>query len=176
MNLKLKRTPAIYLVGFMGSGKTTIGRRLAEALGWSFADIDDDIEARAGMPIPAIFEGQGEPEFRRLESESLEARVRLAERGTATVIALGGGAFVQQRNAELMAPHGVSVWLDCSLERTKARVAQADHRPLARDPEAFERLFHTRREAYAKADFRVAVDGDDPEPVVREIMALTGLA
>ncbi len=176
MNLKLKRTPAIYLVGFMGSGKTTVGRRLADALGWSFVDVDDDIEARAGMAIPQIFEQQGEPEFRRIEAESLAARVQQAERGQPVVMALGGGAFVQEANAALIGRHGVSIWLDCPLELVKARVAGADHRPLARDPEAFERLYHSRRGAYAKADFRVAVEGDDPEPAVREILNLTGLA
>ncbi len=175
MNLKLKRTPAIYLVGFMGSGKTTVGRSLAETLGWRFVDIDDDIEARAGLPIPRIFEEQGEPEFRRIESESLEARVRAAERGQAMVVALGGGAFVQARNAALIAPHGVSVWLDCPFDQVKARVERQGNRPLARDPEAFERLYHARRPVYAKADFRVTVDGDDPRPAVREILALTGL-
>lgn len=176
MNLKLKRTPAIYLVGFMGSGKTTVGRRLAERLGWTFVDLDDDIEAAAGMAISRIFAERGEPEFRRLESEALETRVRQAERGRPFIIALGGGAFVQPGNAELILPHGLSVWLDCPLERVKARIAGADHRPLARDPEAFSRLYESRRAAYARADLRVEVQSDDATQAVDEILAAAGLA
>lgn len=175
MNLKLKRTPAIYVVGFMGSGKTTVGRKLAGELGWNFVDLDDDIEARAGKAISKIFEEDGEPEFRRIESEALEARVRQAERGRPVVIALGGGAFVQPRNAELIAPHGISVWLDCPLERVKERVAGAGHRPLARDPEAFERLYETRRAAYSRADLRIEIRGDDPSEPTKEIIAAVGL-
>lgn len=175
MNLKLKRTPAIYLVGFMGSGKTTVGQCLAEALGWGFVDIDNDIEATAGKPIPRIFDEDGEPEFRRIEAEALEARVSQAERGRPMVIALGGGAFVQERNAKLIAPHGISVWLDCPWELVSDRVSRAENRPLARDPEAFERLFHSRRAAYSKADIQVRITTDDPAPAVQQIMAAAGL-
>ena len=93
MNLTLKRTPGIYLVGFMASGKTTIGALLAERLGWKFVDMDQDIEARQGDSIAAIFEKSGEQEFRRIETEAIRAHVRDIERGEATVVAMGGGAF-----------------------------------------------------------------------------------
>ncbi len=101
MNLRLKRAPGIYLVGFMGSGKTTIGRLLAARLGWSFADLDEEIEAAERATIAAIFEERGEPEFRRIEAEMLRQHVRSIERGKAAVIALGGGAFAQQQNREI---------------------------------------------------------------------------
>src|SRR5271169_400595 len=93
MILKLKRTPGIYLVGFMASGKTTIGRLLADELGWTFADMDQDIEFEQAASIARIFEARGEEEFRRIEQEALRRRVGEVERGTPMVVALGGGAF-----------------------------------------------------------------------------------
>ena len=81
MILKLKRTPGLYLVGFMGCGKTTVGEMVADELGWSFVDIDEEIEAREQTTIARIFNTRGEPEFRRLESEVLHTSVRLVQRG-----------------------------------------------------------------------------------------------
>src|SRR3984885_5965473 len=93
MILMLKRTPGIFLVGFMGSGKSTVGRALADELGWGFADLDEEIEKREGMPIVRIFDTRGEAEFRRAETAALRERVRAVERGRPCVIALGGGTF-----------------------------------------------------------------------------------
>src|ERR1700680_778109 len=98
MILKLKRTPGIYLVGFMASGKTTIGRLLADELGWSFADLDQDIETEQKVSVGEIFEQRGEDEFRRLEKEAVRRRVGDVERGKPTVVALGGGAFNDEGN------------------------------------------------------------------------------
>jgi shikimate kinase len=175
MNLRLKRTPGLFLVGFMGSGKTTIGRLLAEELGWTFADLDDDIEAREQVEISRIFEERGEAEFRRIESECLEARVQQIRASRPLVVSLGGGAYVQARNRELIAASGVAIWLDCPFERIGQRVAGFTHRPLARDPEAFQQLFAARRTAYAMADYRVPITSDDPTETVREILKLQGL-
>ena len=172
MILKLKRTPGIYLVGFMGSGKTTIGALLASALGWSFVDIDDDIEAAAEMTIPEIFERQGEDVFRQAETQAIRKRVALIERGTPMVVALGGGASARQENFELLENNGVTIWLDCPLEIAKRRVARAENRPLARDAVRFERLYHERREAYGRADFRIEIRDDDAEACVGEILKL----
>jgi shikimate kinase len=172
MNLILKRTPGIYLVGFMGSGKTTVGRLLAERLGWKFADLDDDIEAANGMTIPAIFDTLGEGRFRELEFEALRRRVRSVCCGQATVVSLGGGAFAQPRTAGLLAGSGVSLWLDCPFERLEARVALAANRPLARDPERFRQLFDERRASYSQANYRVPIDNDDPAEAVATILAL----
>ena len=120
MILKLKNTPGIYLVGFMGSGKTTIGRLLAERLGWHFADLDDEIEAQQGSSIAEIFDLRGEEEFRRIETGVVRAQVRTIERGRPTVVALGGGTFAQQANFDLLENNGVSIWLDCPLETVSA--------------------------------------------------------
>jgi shikimate kinase len=172
MNLKLKRTPGIYLVGFMGSGKSTIGRLLAERLGWHFADIDEEIEAAEGMPIGEIFDARGEAEFRRIEHAAILARVRAIERGRATVIALGGGAFAQEGSRALVSDHGITIWLDCPFEIVERRVAQAAHRPLARDPAKFAELYQARREFYRRADYRIPIENDDPSGPVAAICRL----
>ena len=172
MILKLKRTPGIYLVGFMASGKTTIGRMLADELGWAFVDLDEEIEAEQGTTIAEIFDQRGEEEFRRIETAAIERRVRMVERGRPMVVALGGGAFAQQQNFELLENNGISVWLDCPLPILAERVATASHRPLARDPERFRDLFEKRRPAYERADFRIEVGSNDPSVAVQSILAL----
>jgi shikimate kinase len=175
MILKLKRTPGIYLVGFMGSGKSAVGRLLAEALGWQFADLDADIEALQKMPITDIFETRGEAGFRRLETEALAQRVRTIESGTATVLALGGGAFAQQPNVELIADRGISIWLDCPVETAWQRVSAASHRPLARNHAEFVDLYAARRPYYSRADYRVEVLSDEPAIAVDAIRTLLKL-
>ena len=176
MILKLKRTPGIYLVGFMAAGKTTIGRRLAEHLGWRFVDLDEDIEAQQKRTIAEIFDARGEAEFRRIESEALANRVRAVERGTATVLALGGGAFAQDANFQLLSDHGVAIWLDCPAETAWRRVAETSHRPLARDRAKFQELYAARRDFYARADGRIEITSDDPAVAVDAILALLKLS
>jgi shikimate kinase len=172
MNLKLKRTPGIYLVGFMGCGKTTIGRILADRLGWTFIDLDKDIEAQLKTTIARIFETQGEDEFRRLESEAIRGKVRSIERGAPMVVALGGGAFVKPENVELLKNNGVTIWLDCPLSVVKRRVEQNSDRPLARDSRKFEQLYQERQRAYGEADYRVESADDDPLTAVEIILKL----
>ena len=172
MNLTLKRTPGIYLVGFMACGKTTIGSLLAERLGWKFVDMDQDIEARQGDSIAGIFEKSGEQEFRRIETEAIRARVRDIERGEATVVAMGGGAFVQPVNLDLLFNRGISIWLDCPFETVQRRVLETAHRPLARDMVRFEELYRLRLVAYGRADYRVTIQSDDPSTAVEAILAL----
>ncbi|HXB72290.1 MAG TPA: shikimate kinase [Candidatus Acidoferrales bacterium] len=171
MNLRLKRTPGIYMVGFMGSGKSTIGRQLALRLGWNFFDTDGEIEAARKMKIGEIFSAHGEPEFRRMETDIIRYHVGWIERGRPAVLALGGGAYVTPPNRELLENNGITVWLDCPFETVERRVAPATHRPLARDPEAFLGLFNSRRELYHLADAHIAIQTDDPEVVVDLILA-----
>ncbi|MCS7025171.1 MAG: shikimate kinase [Bryobacteraceae bacterium] len=175
MNLKLKRTPGIYLVGFMGCGKSTVGKKLAAELGWTFVDLDEDIEAEQGMSIAQIFAEKGEAEFRAIESRLLAERIQQIRSLCPLVLALGGGAFVQPQNLALILANGVSIWLDCPWEKIKQRVAENNDRPLARDPERFEELFRQRRAAYAQADYRIEIRSDDPVLVVQEILAIPGL-
>ncbi len=172
MILKLKRTPGIYLVGFMGCGKSVVGAQLAERLGWSFCDIDSDIESRQGVTINEIFDVFGEDEFRRLETETIATRVRMIQSGTPMVLALGGGAFVRQQNYELIENNGVTVWLDCPLPLVRRRLEGSSTRPLARDPKKFELLYWTRRESYAMADYRIDIHDDDPIAAVNAVLEL----
>ncbi len=163
MHLKLKRTPGIYITGFMGSGKTTIGRLVADQLGWEFVDLDRDIEEREHDTVANIFAKRGETEFRRIETEAIRRWLNKIERGQPTVISLGGGAFVQQANYEMLGNNGISVWLDCSLEVVESRIADTAERPLARDKEAFRKLYAERKVLYGRADFRVNGDLDSAQ-------------
>ena len=164
--------PGIYLVGFMGCGKSTIGRMLAERLGWPFADADDDIEREQGVRISDIFEQRGEAEFRRIETEALRKRVKSVESGHPIVLALGGGAFAQPQNVDLLKDNGITIWLDCPFEIVQERVARSSHRPLARDLEKFKELFIARQAAYMQSDYRVAVADDTPGSHVERILEL----
>ena len=130
MILKLKRTPGIYLVGFMGSGKSTVGRHLAHRLGWSFFDTDEEIEAAEKTTIAEIFATRGEPEFRRIETAIIRQHVRWIERGRPAVLALGGGAFSQSGQPRTCSRTTASrVWLDCPFETVQRRVGQATPPP-----------------------------------------------
>ena len=172
MNVKLKGTPGIYLVGFMGSGKSTIGRLLAHRMGWSFFDTDDEIEAAEKTSIAAIFDSRGEAECRRIEAEIVREHARWIERGRAAVVALGGGAFAEPGNRRVVEDHGVTVWLDCPLRVVERRLAHASHRPLARDPIRMKSLFEQRRADYARADYRIETGEDDPAAIASRILAL----
>lgn len=172
MHIKLKRSPGIYIAGFMGSGKSTVGRLLSEQLGWDFVDLDAEIERIEQTTISKIFEERGEPEFRRLETDIMKRQVRRIEGGMPTVVSLGGGAFVEPGNFELIQNHGISLWLDCSFEEVTRRLTDVPlDRPLARDPESFRRLYEERRAGYARADFRI--EGScEPEAAVTAILNL----
>jgi shikimate kinase len=172
MILKLKRTPGLYLVGFMASGKTTIGRALADELGWAFADLDEDIVAAEGAAIADLFDTFGEEEFRKREEAALRKRVSQIERGKPMVVALGGGTFVLEGNQALLIENGITIWLDCPFDRVSARIEGSSHRPLARDPAKFKQLYEDRREVYAKAEYRIEIQDDDAARVVTGILKL----
>jgi shikimate kinase len=172
MILKLKQTPGIYLVGFMGSGMSTLGQLLAERIGWPFADLDRDIESQYSATVPALFETLGEPGFRRIESEALAKRVRSVKNGRPVVLALGGGTYVSEVNAALMDASGISIWLDTPFEKIRARVSRSNHRPLAADPVFFQELYLTRREAYARAAYTIQVTSDNPDETLTQLLAL----
>ncbi|MEO8100210.1 MAG: shikimate kinase [Acidobacteriota bacterium] len=173
MILKLKRTPGIYLVGFMGCGKSMVGRALADELGWRFVDLDEEIERTEGCSVAELFEQRGEAAFREIESTALKNYVRSVEGGRPHVVALGGGAFLQSKNFEMLEHNGVTIWLDAPLETVERRVAGLTHRPLARDPQKFRELFQARRPLYARADYTVHVKSDDPTDTLAQIRALS---
>ena len=159
----------VFLVGFMGSGKTSVGRDVAERLGCAFIDLDERIERAAGCSIAEIFERQGEAAFRDLEQQELR-RVLEEGRGARAVVALGGGAFAQPRNAEAIDEAGaLTVWLDAPADVLLARCGPVrDDRPLARDPERFASLHRGRLPFYARA--AVHVDAAQPLPAVVELV------
>jgi shikimate kinase len=172
MILKLKRTPGIFLVGFMGCGKSVVGVKLAERLGWAFADIDSDIERERNTTINDIFDTLGEEEFRKIESDAIRKRVHVIQSGNPIVVALGGGAFGQPQNCEVVENNGVSIWLDCPLPLIRQRLDGCTERPLARDPRKFDLLYYARRESYARADYHLQVAGNDAGLVVEAVLSL----
>src|SRR5260370_2350569 len=172
MILKLKRTPGIYLTGFMGSGKTTVGRMLAEKIGWRFVDIDEDIETAQKTSISSLFETVGEAEFRRIEAEAIRRRVLKVQSGHPMVVALGGGTFTQPAIVELLHNSGVTIWLAVAFAAVKRRVDLASHPPLAPDPQKFQELFEARRVFYEKAEYRVPVAEDNSRLALEHILEL----
>jgi shikimate kinase len=166
-------TRSIVLVGMMGAGKSSIGRRLASDLNLPFVDADTEIESAAGMSIPEIFEAHGEPYFR-----SGEARViaRLLESGP-KVLASGGGAFINPQTRELIRKRGISVWLKADLDVLLRRIKRRSDRPLLKtdDPErTLQRLIDERYPIYAEADVTIQSRDVSHEAIVADIMA--GLA
>lgn len=160
----------IYLVGFMGAGKTAVGRRLARRLGRELVDLDDEIAERAGMTIPEIFAHRGEAGFRRLESEQLE---RTAAR-SGLVVATGGGAFSSPANRGLIErTGGVSVFLDVPWSALVDRVDDAaDGRPMWRDEPRARELYEARLADYRRASIRVGLDGAETvDEIARRIEA-----
>lgn len=148
----------IVLVGLMGAGKSSIGRRLAERLDLPFVDADHEIEAAAGKSIPEIFADHGEPYFREGERRVI---ARLLENG-AQVLATGGGAFMNEETRSAIASHGISVWLRADLPLLMKRVMKRADRPLlkAEDPQAvMQKLIEQRYPVYGLAD--VIIDSRD---------------
>jgi shikimate kinase len=152
----------LYLVGFMGAGKTTVARALGRRLGWRVEDIDERIEARERRSVAAIFAQQGEPYFRQQERQVLGEL--LPDRQV--IVATGGGTFAEPDNRGLMLADGAVVWLDVPLPRIMERVPADGRRPLAADRAQMEQLYARRRLAYAEAHLRV--DGARPVPEVVE--------
>ena len=159
------------LTGFMGTGKSTVGRLLAARLGWPFVDTDTRIEALAGQSIPAIFANQGEPAFRRLERTVIQTLAA----ASGHVIATGGGTLLDADNRAALLDNGLVVCLDADPERLAARLAAAQDRPLLHgaDPAARIRaLLAERAPLYAALPHHVETTHLSPEAVVEEILAL----
>lgn len=165
-------TRTVALVGLMGAGKSTVGRRLANKLGRPFVDSDDEIEKAAGLSVADIFALHGEEEFRRVERKVLQ---RLLD-GPPQVLATGGGAYLNDDTRALMRKHAITIWLNADLETLWKRVSRRNHRPLLRRPDAKEvlsNLFDERRPIYELADLTVpSVDGPHSTTVTSIIKAL----
>jgi shikimate kinase len=157
-------TPSkIYLVGFMGAGKSTVARALGKRLGWRVEDIDEIIEARERCSVSEIFATRGEPYFRLAEREALRRLLPLDH----AVIATGGGTYADPDNRSLINTSGVAIWLDLPWTAAIDRVPADGRRPLAADRARFEALFHARRQAYQQAHLRLDADRPVDELVER---------
>jgi shikimate kinase len=173
---RIHEPQTVFLVGFMGAGKTSVGRALSRRLGLSFEDLDDRIQDREGKTIEQIFREFGEAEFRRAETAAL--RELLGElRRSPRVVALGGGAFVQADNAALIEGAELrSVFLDAPVEELRRRCEQEQkERPLRQNPKQFRELYEKRRPSYMRADVRVETSGKDVDTVAAEVACSLGL-
>lgn len=160
---------SIVLVGLMGAGKTTVGRRLANRLDLSFVDADTEIEKAAGSSIADIFKDFGEAHFRDGEQRVIH---RLLREGP-QVLATGGGAFMNPKTREATKEFGISVWLKADLDVLMKRVSRRSHRPLLQndDPEAvMKRLIDERYPIYATADLTIDSKEGPHDAVVDEIV------
>ena len=171
------RPRAIVLVGFMGAGKSSVGRALSERLGWRFQDLDDRIQAREGQTVADIFRDSGEGAFRRAEHAALQDFLAEAETGGPLILALGGGAFVEPANASLLESMAMpTIYLDASAEELWRRCGSDPVvRPLRSDESAFRQLYEVRRPKYLRAQLRVETGGREIEAIVNEIVDRLGL-
>jgi shikimate kinase len=158
----------VVLVGFMGAGKSSVGRRLARRLGFRFLDLDRSIEERAGASVRDLFRDLGEPAFRVLEEEAARAAADLVR----TVVAAGGGAFATQATRAVLQSGALTVWLQCSLDDVLQRVPADGSRPLAGNREIMQALLAEREPSYRQADVAVDTSGRTPREVVDRIVEL----
>ena len=158
----------IYLIGFMGAGKTTVGRELASLLGYEFVDTDAAVESLEGRSVEELFRDRGEGYFREKEWEILTSTA-IRQR---VVVATGGGLYLAPMHRHFIRRHGAAVWLDVSVEEAWSRCASTGGRPLFTTPEELASLLESRRSRYELAEHRVDVHGRDPRDLAREIEAL----
>ena len=160
----------MYLVGFMGAGKSTVARALAKRLHWTAEDIDERIEKRERRDIPTIFRQDGEPYFRSIEQEELIALLQV--RGA--VVATGGGTIVNPIARELMLRDGAVIWLDAPFATVLDRVPLDGRRPLAADRIEMESLYNQRLMAYSRAHLRLDAGKSSVEDLVDQIVDWLG--
>lgn len=160
----------IYLVGFMAAGKTTVARAVAARLGWRADDIDELIEARERRSVTDIFARSGETYFRAVEREILRLVLPLRH----SVVATGGGTFMDPDNRAAINLDGLSIWLDVPLDELIGRLPADGRRPLAADRAQLERLYAVRQAAYANARLRIDARGARPEDVAERIIERVG--
>jgi len=162
---------AIFLVGFMGAGKTSVGQALARRLRWRFVDLDQRIEMREGRTIAEVFARSGEDAFRRIETAALRELLGELGHGSPAVVALGGGAPLREENAALLAScNAAQVFLDAPFEVVRQRCREtAAARPLFREEEQARQLYESRRPYYLKAQFRVDTTSRSVEQVAADV-------
>src|SRR6266850_4702932 len=166
--IEKERLRRVYLVGFMGAGKTSVGECLARELRYGFVDLDREIEREAGRTIPEIFREDGEGVFRRLEARAL----RLVGAREDLVVGTGGGTLTLWENRDFIHRTGLSVWLDAPLDVLLDRCRSSEHRPLLSDRPKMEALLADRLPAYRLADLRVDTASEPPELIAARIASM----
>jgi shikimate kinase len=160
------KTDKIYLVGFMGAGKTTLALSLARKLGWQAEDVDALIEARERRSVAEIFAHEGEPYFRVVERQIIYSLLPRRH----IVVATGGGSFVDPENQATINADGVSVWIDVPFEELLGRVPPDGRRPLAADVTQMMFLYETRRVAYQQAHIKLDASRARPEELIEQLL------
>ncbi len=161
----------LYLIGFMGAGKSTVAPKLAERLDMGWIDVDDRIESDAGFSIPEIFDYYGEEKFRGLEREA----IRNVSKGEARVVAVGGGAPMDDKNWERMKETGLIIYLETGPQEIFNRIGTDKSRPLlagldnGEKMEKIRELLRRRHPRYSEADLHVKCNGTDPQKIVEDI-------
>ena len=176
----MKLRTNIFLIGFSGSGKSTVGKLLAKKLSCPFADIDKLIESKARKTIPDIFKRDGEKAFRKLESAAVKNLLAKKTQAKTKVIALGGGAFQSRATRLLLAENGIAVWLKCSISEIYERLRKHSDRPKLTgkkesssaigQKQTIRKLMLKRKDNYARADVRVITSGKTASRVALEII------
>jgi shikimate kinase len=170
------RKPAIILVGFMGAGKSSVGRALAKYLGWGFEDLDTRIEQHENRTVPEVFEASGEAYFRRAEQNALREILAELRDASRKVIALGGGTFAQDSCTKLIRDSAIpTVFLDAHIDELWRRCNQQTEkpgllRPMLSSSQAFRDLYEMRRPFYLEASCRLETTGKTVDEVVAELI------
>ena len=176
-----QQTRAVILIGFMGAGKSSVGRALGEELGWTFEDLDERIELRERRKVSEIFRDSGESGFRRAEHAALKELLGELRPRAERIVALGGGAFVQAENVRLIEASSVpTVLLDAGVEelwrRCREQVEkQGIERPLLGSLQSFRELYEARRPHYLKASFKQETGGKTVEEIAAALVQALGL-
>ncbi len=167
----------VFLTGFMGAGKTSVGRALANRLGWRFVDLDERIVAGTGLSIAELFRERGEAAFRTAETQALVALLAELRAAPGAAVALGGGAFVQPENLRMLSEFGVPVvFLDAPVEELRRRCRDGgDARPLYADENQFRQLYESRRRGYMEAGVHVDTAEKTVPQVAAEVIQRLGL-
>lgn len=163
----------IVLTGFMGAGKTEVGRELSRVLGWKIIDVDDEIVKSKGMSISEIFARFGEPAFREMETEA----IRKAAQNSNVIISTGGGAVLRRENMETLRERGVILCLWASPETIHKRTQHSSERPLLQAEDTLQRikeLLEFRKPFYEKADIMIDTEGKAPFHIAEEILQRIG--
>ena len=185
MQSQLPREPrlsgnAVFLVGFMGVGKTSVGRALGQQLNWLFEDLDDRIERCEGRTVQDIFRDSGESEFRRAEHAALQDLLKEVRRGASMVVALGGGTFAQDQNHHAIQASGIgTVFLKAPLpelwNRCSNQAESGTKRPLQTSKNKFRETYNARLQYYQTASRTVETAGKEVEVIAAEIAETLGL-